>query len=258
MAMRQTVTGWGELDRSQSLKDVRRARGRFEDALRVDPASVIASNGLAASYAMELRDPHGALTTEQLARYAKVVEHTRQIAPDDATALLIWGSMEIHGGRPDLAIPAIERSIGIVPSYPNAYVLLAQAKLRSGRAGEVQELADKAIERGAGDPKRTSSAYLLAAEAALLLGEDEKAASLAKRSIAEWPSNVDAHAVLAAIDALAGRDAEAANEMAEVRRRNPDATLLTFAAQHRSNDPVYLTQRTRLFDGLRRAGLPSG
>ena len=258
IATRQTVMGWGELDRSQSLEDVRRARARFEDALRFDPASVIASNGLAASYGMELRDPQGALTPDQLARYEKVVDHTRQIAPDDATALLIWGSMQIQRGRSDLAIPAIERSIGIVPSYPNAYVLLAQAKLRSGRAREVQELADKAISRGAGDPKRTSSAYLVAAEAALLLGDDEKAVSLAKQSIAEWPSNVDAHAVLAAIDALAGREAEAASEIAEVRRRNPDATILTFAAQHRSNDPVYLTQRTRLFNGLVRAGLPSG
>jgi DNA-binding winged helix-turn-helix (wHTH) protein/TolB-like protein len=257
IALRQTVLGWRDLEQYQSLPDLRRARARFEDALRVDPESVIASNGLAVSYAMEQRDPHGALTPDQLSRFETVVEHTREIAPDDATALLIWGGMQIQRGRSDLAIPAIEKSIAIVPSYPNAYVLLAQAKLLSGQAAEVQALAEKAIERGAGDPKRISNAYLVAAEAALLLADYGKAASLVKHSIAEWPSNVDAHAVLAAIDALTGRNDEAATEMAEVRRRAPNATLVTYASRHRSDDPVYLAQSTRLYDGLQRAGLPS-
>jgi DNA-binding winged helix-turn-helix (wHTH) protein/TolB-like protein len=257
LATRQTVIGWAELSRYQSLDDLRRARARFEEALRVDPASVIASNGLAGSYARELRSTRGAPTSEQLARYERIVEHARRLAPDDPTALLAWGDMQILRGRPDLAIPAIEKSISIVPSYPNSYVLLARAKLLSGRAAEVQGIALKAIERGEGDPKRVSSAYLLAAEAALLLGADDNAAAMAKRSIAEWPFNVDAHAVLAATEALAGRDVEARNEMAEVRRRNPDATLLTYAARHRSDDSVYLAQRTRLFDGLLRAGLPA-
>ena len=209
MATRQTVIGWAELDRSQSLEDVRRARARFEEALRVDPASVIAANGLASSYAREQRSAHGALTTEQLARYEEIVEQTRRKAPGDATALLLWANMQVQRGRSDLAIAAIERSIAIAASYPNSYVLLARAKLLSGRAAEVQEIAQKAIRRGEGDSKGSSNAYLLAAEAALLLGEDDKAASLAKRSISEWPFNVDAHAVLAAAMALTGRDIEA-------------------------------------------------
>lgn len=257
IATRQTMIGWNELDGAQTAENTRRARARFEDALRVDPESVIASNGLAATYVRELLDPASRSTPEQLANYERAVEHAREIAPDDPTALLLWGSLQVLRGRPDLAIPAVERSIAIVPSYPFAYVLLGQAKLLSGRAFEVEALAQKAIQRSAEDPKRTSAAYLVAAEAALLLGDDAAAASLAKRSIAALPSNIDAHAVLAAVDELAGRHDEAATEMAEVRRRNPHATLPSFAARRRSSDPVYLTQRTRLFDALVQAGLPS-
>lgn len=254
-AVRQTVLGWRDLDLGHTVEDARRARARFEEALRVDPRSVIALNGLAASYAAELRDPRGALTSQQVARYEKLAESTRELVPDDPTALLIWGSMQISRGRSDLAIPALEKSIRIVPSYPNAYVLLARAKLLTGHPEEVQVNADLAIARGEGDPKRISAAYLVAAEAAVCLGDDARAAVLAKHSVAESPSNADAHALLAAIEAMAGEDEKAAYEVANLRKQRPDASLAGYALSRKSDNPTYLAQSARLYAGLRKAGL---
>jgi DNA-binding winged-HTH domains len=254
-AVRQTVLGWRDLDLGHTVDDARRARVRFEEALRVDPRSVIALNGLATSYAVELRDPHGALTPQQVARYEKLAESTRELAPDDPTALLVWGSMQIWRGRSDLAIPALEKSIRIVPSYPYSYVLLARAKLLTGHPEEVQALADQAIARGEGDPKRISAAYLVAAEAAVLLGDDARARSFAKNSIAELPSNADARAVLAAVDAISGEKDKAASELADLRKQRPDASLAGYALSRRSDNPTYLAQSARLYAGLREAGL---
>ena len=202
----QTLMGWGDLDRRKSLADVRRARERFETALRQDPRSVIALNGLSASYLVERNDPLGQLTPAQVAEHERVVNLSSGLAPDNDTTLVMWGYVQVLRGRPDLALPAFEKANRRVPSQPSAYVDVARALLLLGRAGEVQALADRAVALGAGDGRRVSPAYLIAAEAALFLGEDERAHELARRALAEWPSNARAHATLAAIDALADRD----------------------------------------------------
>ena len=79
---------------------------------------------------------------------------------------------------------------------------------------EAVAVVDRAVELGAGDARRVGLAYLIAAEAALLLGEDDRAHDMARRAVAELPSNARAHATLAAIDALTGRDDPARLAMA--------------------------------------------
>jgi adenylate cyclase len=97
---------------------------------------------------------------------------------------------------------------------------------------------------------------LVAAEAALMRGEDERAHDFARRAIAELPSNARAHATLAAIDALAGRNEQAATGMATFLELWPAATVARYDELRRSTHPVYLAQRARLYEGLRKAGLP--
>ena len=254
--VKQTVLGWRDFDQRKSLVDVRRARARFEDALRADPESIIASNGLAVSYLEEMRDPKGTLTRAQVATFEGVVEHTRRIAPDDATALEIWGDMQMLCGRFDLAIPAIEKSIDIVPSYPKGYLLLARAKLLTGHADDVESLANMALKRGDGDPRRVSSAYLIAAEAALLLGEFDRATRLAGQSIAALPSNVEAHWLLAQASLLEGSGEKANSELAEVRKSRPEANWTLYEGGYPSSNPAYLAQRLALADALRKVAAP--
>jgi DNA-binding winged helix-turn-helix (wHTH) protein/TolB-like protein len=255
-AAKLTLLGWKDLDTGAAVADLRRARSRFEKALRADPGSILASNGLAASYGRELAHPDNALTTEQLAVYEETTERNRAMAPDDPTALLIWGDAQIQRGKPELAIPALEKAIVLVPSYPKAYLSLAQAKLLTGHAQDVQALADKAIARGEGDPRRVSGAYLLAAEAAVLLSNDEKASVLARQSFAASPANAEAIALLAAIAALEGHDDLAAQEMAEFLKRRPKASLASYDRTRASTDQTYVEQRARLYAGLQKAGLP--
>jgi tetratricopeptide (TPR) repeat protein len=251
-----TLMAWKDLDRRTSLDDVRRARARFQIALRADPKSVIALNGLAASYMGERLQPGNRVSAEQVLEHERVVERARNLAPEDSTALMLWGNMQLLRGRADLALPAFEKASLLVPSYPNGYVLMAQAKLMLGRTDEIQSLADRAVELGAGDPRRVSIAYTLAAEAALMRGDDERAYDLARRGIAAQPSNLNAIGVLAALDALAGRQRESAEGMAAFLRIWPSATVARYDELRPSTHPSYREQRARLYEGLHRAGLP--
>jgi len=251
-----TSIGWGDLDARQSLADVRRARGRFEAALRDDPRSAIALTGLSTSYLFERSDPLSQLTPQQVAEHERVTELAIKQAPDNDTALVVWGQMQVMQGRPDLALLAFEKANRMVPSQPSGYVQVATARMLLGRADEVQALADRAVELGAGDARRVGPAYLIAAEAALLSGEDDRARDLAQRAVVELPSNSRAHATLAAIEALTGRDGQARLEMAACLKLWPTATLARYDELRPSTHPLYLAQRERLYEGLLKAGLP--
>ena len=251
-----TLLAWRDLDHRRSVQDVWRARGRFEDALREDGQSIIALNGLSATYLAERSDPIVRPTAALVTEAERAAEKARALAPEDPTALLTWGITQIMRGRADLALPALEKANRLVPSYPRGHELVAQAFLLLGRTAEVPAKALRAVEVGSGNPRSISAAYALAAEAALMLGDDERAEGMARRAVAEFPSSASAHAVLAATDALGGHPERAALEMAAVLRLRPTATLASYDELHRSTHPVYLAQRERLYDGLRRAGMP--
>ena len=253
-----TLRGWRDIDRRKSIEDVYRARGRFEAALRQDGESVIALNGLGATYRIERADPALQLTQAQIAKHREVVDRARRLAPDDSTALILWGSLQIMEGRPDLALPALEKASRLVPSYPFAHVLIAESLVLLGRLDDVQARADRAVAMSVGDARRESGGYAIAAEAALMLGDDERAHWLARHAIAAFPDNLYAHATLAAIEALAGRQDLAAIELAILLRLWPGATIAHFDDLRRSSNPVYLERRARLYEGLRLAGLPPG
>ena len=257
-AVELTLRGWRDLDRRKSIEDVYRARGRFEAALRQDGESVIALNGLGATYRVERADPARQLTKAQIATHREVVDRARRLAPEDSTALILWGSLQIVEGRPDLALPALEKASRLVPSYPLAHVLIAESLLLLGRFDEVRAHADRAVAMSVGDARRESSAYGIAAEAALMLGDDKLAHELARNAVAAFPDNLFAHATLAAIEALAGRQDLAAVELAALLRLWPGATVVHFDDLRRSAHPVYLKHRARLYEGLRLAGLPPG
>ncbi|MEO7115338.1 MAG: winged helix-turn-helix domain-containing protein, partial [Caldimonas sp.] len=191
-----TVLGFRELNHAGSLNDIHHARSLFERALKDDPDSVIALNGLGISYRRESGNPKTPLAAGQLAEEASVIQRAHRLAPDDASLLLVWASLQLSRDRADLALPAIEKANRLVPSYANGYVLLAEALMQLGRTDEVAAATEHAIALGAGhvgDSRQISRAYSDAAEAALMRGENERAYDLARLGVAERPSNMYAH-----------------------------------------------------------------
>jgi tetratricopeptide (TPR) repeat protein len=251
------ILGWHELLQRRSMEDLQRGRARLRQALQEDPTSVGALTGVAASYMIQ-RTPRTPLTAQEWAEAERVIELANRLAPSDATSAQLWGVLQLAIGRADLALPAFDRSISADPPFIQGHYLRAQALLLLGRTDEVQAEIDLALPLGIAnrDWPRVSRAYSLAAQAALMGGEDDRAYEFARQALAARPSEPVPHALMAAIDALAGRKELAASEMAKLRELWPEATVAHFADYFPSDNPTYLTQRERFYTGLRRAGLP--
>jgi TolB-like protein len=253
-----TMLGWYAIDLRGSPVEMRRAQAWLRQALQKDSESVLALNGFAASTLVLAGMPGSPISAAERMEAEHAVDRSMQLAPNDATGAMLWSNFQISKGRPDLALPAIEKAIRIVPSFPNGHVLRAQVLVLLGRTGEVNAEVDQAVRLAVAgrDSPRVSFAYLAAAEAALMRGDDAEAHRFAELSIAERPSTYRAHAVLAASDALMGRSSRAAAEMAEFQRLWPEATVARFDESRPSTNPAFLAQRARLYEGLRKAGLP--
>ena len=102
------------------------------------------------------------------------------MAPNDATALLTWGRMQIIRGRADLALPALEKANRLVPSYPAGHLFIAQALLMRGRTDEVQARVEQAVEMSANEPRRTSNADALG-------GRTDEAVTALAAFLKLWP-----------------------------------------------------------------------
>ena|SRR5215217_2295374 len=90
----------------------------------------------------------------------------------------------------------------------------------------------------------------------LHLEQDAQAIEWLQRAVYLNPKSRFAHLFLASALALANRDEEARREIAEFRQLSPEFTLSRFKALEPSDKPAFLEQRQRVYEGLRRAGLP--
>jgi len=252
------ILGWHELLQRRSIEDLHRGRARFREAREADPTSVGALIGLAASYTMA-RTRRKPWTAQEWAEAERHIELANRLAPSNSTSAQLWGDLQLAKGRADLALPAFERSIRVDPSFVNGYLSRARALLLLGRTDEVQAEIDRGLPLGIAnqDWPRVSRGYALASEAALMRGEDGQAYEFARKAVAARPSEALPHGLMAAVDALAGRKEVAAAEMAAFRELWPEATVAHFDDFYPSDNPTFLAQRERLYDGLRKAGLPA-
>ena len=255
-----TMIGWEEINRISGPDDVVRARSRFREALRQDPASLMAMLGLSASFVIgkSLGLP---MTAEEASESEHALDRLLKTAPNDATAALLWADLKLQEGRADLAIPSIEKAVRLTPQNANAHLMLAGALIRVGRLEDAGPELDRAIRLAtmSNDLRRASTAYAAAAEIALTRGDDLRAAELARQAIAIRPLGVRSatpYAILAAAEALSGRVADANADMAIYRQRSPGKTVATFDSTRPSRHPAFVEQRARLYEGLRLAGLP--
>ena len=94
--------------------------------------------------------------------------------------------------------------------------------------------------------------------AKLSLGRDEEAAVWLLRSIDANRNHPLSHFILAAAQAHLGRMSEAQAAAKAGLRLNPTFTLRRFRAGAFSDNPTYLAQRERAYQGMRKAGVPEG
>jgi tetratricopeptide (TPR) repeat protein len=98
----------------------------------------------------------------------------------------------------------------------------------------------------------------IAGQAKLHLGEDDETVAWLRRSIEVNRNYPLGHFYLAAALAQLGRLVEARNAVHAGLALNPGFNIRRFRASAYSDNPTYLTQRERLYDGMRKAEVPDG
>jgi tetratricopeptide (TPR) repeat protein len=156
---------------------------------------------------------------------------------------------------PERALRELELAVSLDGNLAEAHGYLGHTKLFVGRARETRSHVAKAMRLSPRDPLLFYWHFFVGL-ADLYLGRVARAVESLRKSVEINPNWGLSRFLLADALALAGLLAEAAEACAVARRLAPNFTIATFRAEAVSDNPVYLAQRERLYEGLRLAGAP--
>jgi tetratricopeptide (TPR) repeat protein len=233
------------------------ARGFFERALGSDPGNVEALVGTAwvdyVCAASLFADDRAALFAVAEAAFTNALS----LAPEHAWAHLGLGSLRIHTNRTAQGIAECERALALDRNLAAAHGTIGLAKTYVGHCEETEAHINEALRLS----PRDTFAYLwftFAGTAKLLLSSDEEAVTLLRRGVEtnqNWPPT---HFFLAAALAHLGQHNEAHAAAQAGLALNPSFTVRRARVGAPSDNPTYLAQRERIYEGMCKAGVPEG
>jgi adenylate cyclase len=232
-----------------------------EQALAIDPNNVHALMTLGTKFWLPAAlgvsgDPKG-----ELERADELESKALALDPDYAWAHSNKGSVLQFQGRAEESVAEYERALALDPSSVIAAANLGIDYQFLGRFDKSLEYLDKAIRASPYDP---GVAYWYGAkgQANFALKNYDQVIELARRAIAIKPNyNQFSHVLLVAALALTGHDAEAREALQRYLALPSTGPLKTIDAWKTHNesqhgDPRFVEMNERMYDGLRKAGMP--
>jgi tetratricopeptide (TPR) repeat protein len=251
------MRGWAIINQPSSLDDARRARTHFEAALSLDDGNIDALVGLAETYELERRSFVFRNLSEQIRAAEAATAKALRRAPNNALAHYARATVLLRMRAPDRALREFELAIGLDQNLALAHAYAGFVKLLLGRPEETEAHVAEAIRLSPRDPQ-LSRWYFYLGVSDVYLGRVDKAAELLQKAVELHPNHNLNHFFLAAALALLSRDAEAAEACATGQRLDPTFSVAKFRELAPSNNPVFLALRERVYDGMRKAGVPEG
>jgi len=233
------------------------ARGFFERALALDPGNLDAliSTGqvdavLGAAYLTDDR-------AKSFAAAEATLTKALLLAPNNAVVHQYMGLVLVQTKRTAQGIAEYERSLALNPNLAESRALIGLAKVFDGRAEETERDEIEALRLS----PRDNYAWLwmhFCGGAKLCLGADEDAVAWFRRALEIRRNFPLTHFFLAAALANLGELEEARAETRVGLALDPTFTIRRFRLEPESDNPVYLKQRERHTDAMRKAGVPEG
>jgi TolB-like protein len=247
--------GMAHFNRGVAPEPLVQARRHFERAVILDPKNLDALVGMAQ---VDTILAGGAMAEDGPARLRAAEEALTTalaIVPGHASAHHFLGAVYAFTNRSAQCISECERALALDRNLAWAHSTISIAKITLGRFEEVKRHIQDAIKLSPIDP--TLYIWLTnAAVACFALGDDEEAVGWCRRSI-EINRNYNlARFYLSAALVHSGRVDEARSEVAAGLAMQPNLSISRLRAAAMSDNPNYLSLRERLYDGLRRAGVP--
>jgi DNA-binding winged helix-turn-helix (wHTH) protein/TolB-like protein/Tfp pilus assembly protein PilF len=235
---------------------VRKAREAYQEAIAIDPASARGWTGLALSYLSEIQSRWSKDPVGQAEFAAQAIHKALAIDPDYPVAHYALGHLRIVRGDPAGALSSYERVLAINPSDAWAHARMAAALLALGRFDEVAAPVERARRLSPLEINQVSFGRVIAGAAHFHKGEDDAAYQQFRAAALGNPNNHSAWALMAALDALHGRNDAAAQSLARLKALRPQATVSVFRNTNAGNGPALQAGNERYFAGLLKAGLP--
>ena len=243
-------------NRGWSRDNFSEANRLYDQALKLDPDGVRAMAGLATGLAICVVSLWTETPDADLRRAEALATRAMALDPHDASSHYALGIVRRMQRRFDEAIGEVEAAIRLNPNMHLAYTTLGITKTLAGRSEEALSHFAEAIRLSPRDPTLFLGCYGIG-WARFLLGNDDQATEMLRKSIGLNPGYAPAHLFLTAAYAMQDRVEEARTALAAYLRTNPAAnTIALLRANAQSAHPVYLAQRGRLYEGMRRAGVP--
>jgi len=233
------------------------ARGFFERALALDPGNIEALVGTAA---VDANVGGAFMTDDRVARFTAAeatLTKVLSLAPNHAVAHGTLGLVKLQTNRAAQGIAEYERALKLDPNFAAAYGQISLGKIFIGRAEETETHVDEALRLSPRD-YWVFLWYHFAGAAKLHLGADEEAVTWFRRSIETNRNFPLVHFFLAAALAHLERLEEARPAVQAGLTLDPTFTVRRFRLGAEANNPTFLAQRERLYDGMRKAGVPEG
>jgi TolB-like protein len=233
------------------------ARGFFASAIELDSGNVEALVGLgmvdqAAASLYMTDDPRPVWRAAEA-----ILTKALTLAPNHARAHRALGALLCETYRAERGIEELDRTLAIDPNMAQAHSWKSLAKVYLGRAQEAEAYVEEALRLSPRDPL-VSHWLFWAGFAKCFLGEHEAAMGWLKKSIDANRNNPLVCFYFAASLAHLGRLDEARSEVKAGLAGNPRFTIKRFRGGANSDNAVYLAQRERVIEGMRKAGVPEG
>ena len=251
------MRGWAILNQPLSLRRDREACDLFDAALRLDDRNVEALVGLAFYHVNDVRTFASTNRDEQLRIAETAITEALTLAPGNALAHFVRANVLHISGATERSLRELEFAITLDRNLAWAHADAGFMKVLLGRAEEAEADVANAIWLSPRDPWLDRWHSLLGI-ADLFLGRLESALDRLRKSVEMNPNVALTQFFLAAASALNGHAAEAREARDAGLRLDANFTVARFRNERRSDNPIFLAQRERIFEGLSLAGVPEG
>jgi len=243
------------INRGSTAEYLKPAEALLKRALLLDPNNV---DALAAKGWVDMDLGAGFITGDHAARLASAEAaaiKALSLAPNHAWAHLVLGSFYNTVNRGAEAIAEFEHALTLDRNLVYAHALIGMAKTALGRAEEAESHYREALRLS---PQDVAAHHWMssAGTSKLHLAQDAAAVMWFRRAIEANRNFAFTHLSLAAALAYLGRIDEAHAAAKAGLALEPSFTIGRFRVGARSDTLVYIGGRERIYEGMRRAGVP--
>jgi TolB-like protein/class 3 adenylate cyclase len=247
--------GMAQFHRGLTAEYLTQADALLHRAVTLDPINVEALVGKAwvdvAFAGNFLVDDRGARLATAEATASKAVS----LAPSHAFAHFVLGAVYVLTNRNARAIAECERALALDCNLAYAHTMIGIAKTALGRAEDAEGHIREALRLSPRDIN-AHSWMTSAGSAKLHLGSDDEAVAWLRRAIEVNRNSAFAYFSLAAALAQLDRVDEAHAAAKAGLALEPGFTIQRLRAGVRSDNATYLAGRERIYEGMRKAGVP--